>query len=287
MYLFAYYKTLSQRLYYAASLDGLRWSTLRDGEPVLRARLGSQSVRDPFIVDLESGLGAGPDGTRYVLLCSDGDGSNGIHVWRGTDLWSWEDERLPAVMPRGDRVKAPKAFYHEAEGRYLVIWAASRGASPSLIWGAYTQDFRRYEPARELYAPGYSVSDPFILFDPGSQGSEYYLFFQDGRGSGWLSGQRAVRCLRSGSPTCWPAEARATAALTGPGVGGPVVVRANGRWRLYCDPYRSACRAYAAYECLDLDRMYRSYDPRRFWHRVPFEVAGWARHGCVLPVDVV
>src|SRR5207244_3936779 len=53
-----------EQIYFSVSEDGLHWTDLNNGEPVLVSALGDKGVRDPSII-------RSPDGKKFYLLATD------------------------------------------------------------------------------------------------------------------------------------------------------------------------------------------------------------------------
>ncbi|GAA3697755.1 hypothetical protein GCM10022377_08340 [Zhihengliuella alba] len=112
--------------------DPMSWHTLNGGEPVLESTLGTQGLRDPFLIRSH-------DGAKYYLIATDlkmhgggtfGDaqetGSRSIMVWESTDLIDWSEQREVVVAPESaGNVWAPEAHWDEANGEYVVYWASA------------------------------------------------------------------------------------------------------------------------------------------------------------------
>src|SRR3712207_1972766 len=89
-----------EQIYLAHSRDGLRWTDLNNGAPVLVSTVGTRGVRDPALV-------RSPAGDRYWIVATDlriasgtswsdaaNRGSTSLVVWESTDLVNWSAPRL-------------------------------------------------------------------------------------------------------------------------------------------------------------------------------------------------
>ena len=121
-YLFAYFKgeglAQGEQIYFAISRDGLNWTDLNEGKPVLTSSLGEKGVRDPFIM-------RSADGNKFFVIATDlkiyGNndwtaaqtiGSQSVMIWESSDLVNWSEQRMCQVAPRGAGCTwAPEAFY--------------------------------------------------------------------------------------------------------------------------------------------------------------------------------
>lgn len=155
LFLFAYFRTSSETLHFALSLDGLQFRPLNLNMPLLQATRAlhlTGTVRDPFILRLENGGG-------FVLVHSDGWQSRSFIMRRSLDLVHWSpDLHVPVMEGRPDIgcVWAPKAFYDRESKDYVVIFASALVTSMDnkAIYGCRTKDWKTF-------------SHPFTLFDPG------------------------------------------------------------------------------------------------------------------------
>ena len=100
-YLFAYFKgeglSQGEQIYFAVSRDGLHWTDLNDGNPVLVSSMGEKGLRDPFIM-------RSADGEKFYVIATDlkingngnwsaaqTTGSKSIMVWESSDLVHWSE----------------------------------------------------------------------------------------------------------------------------------------------------------------------------------------------------
>ncbi len=149
-YLFAYFtgegSANGEQIYFADSNDGVNWSALNMGDPVIESTLGEKGLRDPFII-------RSPEGDKFYLIATDlkvygnGDwgrassrGSKSIMIWESTDLVNWGEQRMVEVAdPTAGCTWAPEAFYDEESGEYIVFWASLNNRHR--IWYSTTRDF--------------------------------------------------------------------------------------------------------------------------------------------------
>lgn len=157
-YMFAYFigegtKT-GEQMYFADSQDGLHWTALNGGAPVMTSSLGEKGLRDPFIMRSH-------EGDKFYLIATDlwiaggtswGDsqtkGSQSIMVWESTDLVNWSDQRMCKVaVDDAGCTWAPEAFWDEETQDYAVFWASKTARDnygPHHIWKCHTRDFYTY-----------------------------------------------------------------------------------------------------------------------------------------------
>ncbi|NMO97127.1 glycoside hydrolase family 43 protein [Paenibacillus lemnae] len=176
MYLLSYFKKEAEQFFLAESEDGLHWKERNGGLPQHVSGVGTGSIRDPFLLQDNSG--------RYHLIWTDGWGSRSIGYASSADLEHWEDERLIALMehlPQTQNVWAPEAYYDKSCDAYRIVWSSTVGEGPRdhRIWSVTTRDFKTFSPAALFFDPGYNVIDASIM----ELDSEYLMFFKDERGT--------------------------------------------------------------------------------------------------------
>lgn len=250
--LFAFFKS-DERLYYAASEDGLAWTELNAGAPVLSTTVSGTAIRDPFVGRLADG--------SFALVATNGAGFGNtptILSWLSGDLVNFTTEVVVDVMSSAffpdasvANTWAPEWVQERgAGGRTLVFWAArgtnlvpgapacSGGAHRFVFFGAFTD------------ASFASVEQPFVLFDAGCNvtvgdggidGDIVYndagaptFAYKDARGPN--ESVRGVRLAASSTglvqgPYLDASEGSLLATL----VEGPELVFFAGRWLLYYD----------------------------------------------------
>ncbi len=160
-YLFAYFKgeglSQGEQIYFAVSRDGLHWTDLNDGNPVLTSSLGEKGLRDPFIM-------RSADGEKFFVIATDlkingngnwtaaqTTGSKSIMVWESSDLVHWSEQRMCRVAPEGAGCTwAPEAVYDDASGEYIVFWSSKMpsGDNTHRVYYCTTKDFRTFSEAK-------------------------------------------------------------------------------------------------------------------------------------------
>jgi GH43 family beta-xylosidase len=132
-YLFAHFATSDyEKINFGYSADGLHFSDLNAGQPLLANLAGTLGVRDPSII-------RAPEGDRYWIIGTDlhaeGTAPGGswdqlnasqkIVVWQSEDLVNWTfNGDIFAGFDKAGNVWAPEAYYDDASGQYYVYWAA-------------------------------------------------------------------------------------------------------------------------------------------------------------------
>lgn len=166
-YLFAYFKgeglAQGEQIYFAISQDGLHWTDLNEGNPVLTSSLGEKGLRDPFIM-------RSADGSKFYVIATDlkiygngnwtaaqTTGSKSIMVWESNDLIHWSDQRMCQVAPQGAGCTwAPEAIYNEETGEYIVFWSSKIPSSQNVanndnthrVYYCTTKDFVRFSDTK-------------------------------------------------------------------------------------------------------------------------------------------
>ena len=163
-YLFVHFtgeSPMGEQIYFSVSTNGLDWTDLNNGRPVLISDLGEKGVRDPAIIRAE-------DGTFYILATdlriASGQGwdharfqgSHSLIFWKSDDLIHWSEPwsvEVSGAIPGAGCTWAPEAIYDDTTGEYVVYWATiatKDGVKEARIYAAKTMDFRTFTPA-ELY----------------------------------------------------------------------------------------------------------------------------------------
>ena len=160
-YLFAYFKgdkiPQGEQIYFAVSKDGLHWTDLNKGKPVLTSNLGEKGLRDPFIM-------RSADDNKFYVIATDlriygngnwkaaqTTGSKSIMVWESSDLINWSEQRMSKVAPEGAGCTwAPEAFYNDQTGQYIVFWSSKIPSGDNIhrVYYSLTKDFINFSQAK-------------------------------------------------------------------------------------------------------------------------------------------
>lgn len=139
-------------LYYSVSLDGLHWQRINGGKPVSEDYHGHASIA------------RGGDG-RYYLVGNKGDDDPLIRFWVSNDLISWTSfgtyrpdlHNIPGHANALQRIGAPKLFFDEASGQFLLTWHTptleGSKADPERYWGSQRTLYVRSTDLRTFHAP--------------------------------------------------------------------------------------------------------------------------------------
>lgn len=189
-YLFTYFNnntTEGQQVCYAVSDDGVNFSPLNDGKPVIVSDTiaVSGAVRDPHIL-------RGEDGWFYQVLTdmdwTKGKWSNrGIVMMRSRDLAEWEHHcvHFPTryegkPYAEANAVWAPQTIYDPEAGKYMVYFSLhseKTGPYPKdAVYYAYAaSDFSGLEgdPQLLFQYPYPTIDSDMVRDDEGT----YHLFF--------------------------------------------------------------------------------------------------------------
>lgn len=125
----------AERVSIAASKgnDALSWNTLNGGQPVFSSTVGTQGLRDPFLL-------RAPGGDKFYMIATDLkvdglaggfttaqiSGSRFIEVWESNDLVTWSAQRHVKVS--GDdagNTWAPEAYWDDKLDTFVVYWASN------------------------------------------------------------------------------------------------------------------------------------------------------------------
>lgn len=147
----------------AYSYDGLHWKALNNNIPVMKATIGTQHIRDPFILRKEDG--------KFVVMATNNWSSPDMFVWDSDDLLSYNNQRLVRMNSTDAHTWAPECRYDQSLGKYVVFWSAS------VPYCNTTTDFINVSSEQKFFDPGYTCIDGDIVKDK----DNYYLFYKDER----------------------------------------------------------------------------------------------------------
>lgn len=119
-YLFAYFTSCEEQLYYGVSLDGYHFYALNNGEPIYKPTIGNGGIRDPFIF-------LGEDGYAYIL---------------GTDMDTWCDQSTIVILKTSDYIHMQEAVIDFA--KFEGFENITRAWAPQAIWCAERNAYMVY-----------------------------------------------------------------------------------------------------------------------------------------------
>ena len=174
-------------MHLAYSRDGLKWTPLAGGRPVLAPTVGGKLIRDPCII-------LGPDNMFHAVWTT-GWYEQGIGIAHSRDLMDWGEAAFLPVMVHERKAAnawAPEIFYDEETAQYLVFWSTTiPGRFPSTddsgsvskegvalnhrIYRTTTRDFKDYSRAGLFFDPGFNAIDATIVRD----GARFLMFLKD------------------------------------------------------------------------------------------------------------
>ena len=266
-----------EQIYFSVSKDGKTWTTLNNKQPYLTSNVGTQGVRDPYILRGEDG--------KFFIIATDlsvynlknnwtaaaQQGSKSIVVWESSDLVNWSEASLVKINnDNAGCTWAPEACYDPEKDEYMVFWASvvsDDSYQKYRIYRSYTKDFKTFS-APELYIeePN-AVIDTTIIDHEGT----YYRFTKNEAKSSItmqectsLSGDwKDVANYNLGSMT---------------GYEGPTIYKLNGKneWCLLLD-YFSKSKGYKPFVTTDITK-------GEFTADSDFSFDGTYRHGTVMPI---
>jgi hypothetical protein len=210
-------------------------------------------------------------------------GSRSIAVWHTSDLVNWSAPQLIEIAPvNAGNAWAPKAFWSEERGAFLVFWASALFSSEDRSEAEYqrilvaeTSDFVSFGSPSVYLDRGHDVID--VTF--AREGDEWYRFSVDGAPP--IDGPLGYITLEVGASLEDPAF-RPVAT----GIGAPELARAEGPaitprlggagWTLLLDEF--GLRGYQAFETTTLK------EPR-WTHLGDTGLPSGARHGSMLAIS--
>ena len=188
-YLFTHFTETNgdqEYVWFAVSRDGLHFTDLGSDEPLLKSKLGTKGVRDPFIVYDEKLK-------KYFIIATDllttsgnwynfsHKGRRSIIIWESEDLINWSEERLCQVgIKNAGCVWAPEAIFCKEKDAWFVFFAScvkekGRLHHKQRIYGTFTKDFKEFTPTFKFIDAKTDVIDTNIVWDNGY----YYRFSKD------------------------------------------------------------------------------------------------------------
>lgn len=172
-YLFGHFigegSSQEEQIYFAVSEDGLHFTDMNGGVPVLVSDVGEKGVRDPYLY-------RSPEGDRFFLIATDlsifhrggwfqneqgyydasTTGSHNLVLWESTDLVHWGEPKLLPVAPEhAGMAWAPEMIYCEETGEYIIFFSSSimnpetkYKAKPNAIYYVATRDFVHFSETK-------------------------------------------------------------------------------------------------------------------------------------------
>jgi hypothetical protein len=237
-YLFTYFKGNGEDgLHLAYSVDGLKFTTLKDDKSFLTPLVGvSKLMRDPCLIQT-------PDGIFHMVWTA-GWTERGIRYASSKDLISWSDQKYIMVTekePTARNCWAPEIVYDKKTKQFLIFWATTipgrfpdteKGGDSNYNHRMYcvtTKDFKTFSDTKLFYDKGFNVIDATII----NTGKNYVMFVKDETRT---PPQKNIRVTTSASlfgPYSAPSEP-----ITGKyWAEGPTSIKIKDTWYVYFDKY--------------------------------------------------
>ncbi len=275
------------RLYYSVSSDGLHWKSLN----------GMKRINDEYKGHPD--ITKGHDG-RYYIAGNQNDASPVIHIWVSSDLVKWElhstcTPDLKSTPEYGNalqRIGAPKLYYDESTGQYIMTWHTphKEGSkeNPEQYWASQrtlyllSKDLKTFSdhPTR-LFDWDMGTIDVIIR----KIGAHYYAILKDETYPTlyWVTG-KTIRISRA--PSLTGSYSEPSQPVSPNFREAPMLIPSpdNTAWYLYYEQYPGV-----SYGLSISDRMegpwYQAsgYTFHSDWDKYSFPPA--VRHGCMIPIS--
>lgn len=238
--LFSYFTKQAGGAYLALSTDGIHWEQLNGGQPVIVPQVGSEKLmRDP-------GIHQGKDGV-YRMVWTSGWKGKDIGYAESRDLIHWGQQR---TIPVGEHIDstnncwAPEIFFNDQKGEYMIYWSSNVGpwkkmGSEGRIYYVTTKDFNAFSDPKILFRNGFPAGgapgnngpiDAFIY----KEGKRYIIFYKKDDNSRVPNVYYRTGKTPEGE---WGEEYGPIKPSTGDE--GPSVLKVNGRYCMFTDPFES------------------------------------------------
>ena len=275
------------RLYYSASLDGLRWTALNGGKRVFDGYKGHADIAK------------GHDG-RYYLVGNRNDAAPDINFWVSDDLVTWEPysdvtpdlKQTPGYGSALQRIGAPKLFYDTASSQYVLTWHTPHQhgtpEDPERYWASQrtlyltSKDLKTFSnPPKRLFPWDMATIDVIIR----KQGDRYYAIIKDERYPtlDWVTG-KTIR-ISSASSLFGPYSKLSLPISPNFREAPSLIPSPDGKaWYLYYEQYPGV--SYGLSVASDLNGPWHQISGYTFFkdwdkYRLPPKV----RHGCMITIS--
>ena len=158
-YLMTYTLPTSNKLHYAYSLDGAKWTTINGNRPVLSGEYADVEMKAPFIRRVNTD---GKDVFHLVAGLAD-TSQLGFYHLQSEDLINWQPGANGNIRVRPSttdlsKAESPEWIYDEAAARFFIYWSA-KNSDRNNIYFSTTTDWNRFVAPRVLYSTSYSAYD--------------------------------------------------------------------------------------------------------------------------------
>jgi len=224
-------------LHLAYSLDGLKWSAMKNDQPFLKPLVGGKLMRDPCIIQ-------GPDGIFHLVWTTSWH-DQGIGIAHSKDLVNWTEQRFVPVMKHESKARncwAPEITWDPDGKQYVIYWATSipdrfleTAKSGDNEWNhrmycTTSKDFKSYTPTRLFYEPGFNVIDATIVRD----GDRHVMILKDETRHPAAKNLRIATSNKVTGPWSAASEPFSPKGLW---VEGPSCLKVGKQWVVYYDEY--------------------------------------------------
>lgn len=293
-YLFAYFRgnpSSQEHLFYALSSDGLNYTPLNGGSPVINfsSIAVTGNVRDPFITRAEDG--------SWLMVCTDmrsddGWSSNrGIVMSKSNDLvhWTHATVNFPTkyagtTYANVTRVWAPEVIYDRQAKRYMVYFSILTNdgvfSYDKVVYCYANDDFTDLdgEPTH-LYDRGSATIDMTIVYN--ETDNRYHAYYKN-EGTGGIchiSARTLTAAAGATTGSQWSTPS-GNVQQTTQGVEGPCLFKrlSDGKWILGYDCYAANP---AFFQLCEVSDDFTSYS---WWGDCTNHGAFTPRHGSIIPL---
>jgi len=183
VYMFSYFKNNGQDgLHLAYSMDGYKWSSLKNDESFLKPTAGKDKLmRDPCII-------RGADGLFHMVWTVSWN-EKGIGYASSKDLINWNEQQFIPLMDQENALNcwALEINFDARKKRYMIYWATTvpdrfpetdstgDGKYNHRMYYVFTKDFKTFTEPEILYNKGFTVIDATIK----QKGRQYVMFLKD------------------------------------------------------------------------------------------------------------
>jgi hypothetical protein len=274
------------RLYYSVSLDGLHWTILNGGRRVFEDYRGHADIT------------RGHDG-RYYLVGNRGDDRPDINFWVSRDLIAWTKhgdyvpdlKRIPGYPTAMARIGAPKLYYDEPTGQYLLTWHTTHDMGPTDLpepyWAgqrtiyATSKDLVTFsDPPRRLFDGDMATIDTIVR----RVGERTYAIIQDERYPTleWPTG-KSIR-IRSSPKLLGPYDEPGPPVSPGFREAPTLIPSPDGKaWYLYYEQYPGVAYGLSVASSLEGPWFQAAGNTRHeSWNKYP--VPAHVRHGSMIVI---
>ena len=158
-----------EQIYFSVSKDGKTWTTLNNKQPYLTSTVGTQGVRDPYILRGEDG--------KFFIIATDlsvynlknnwtaaaQQGSKSIVVWESSDLVNWSEASLVKINNDNADSHGRGGCYDPEKDEYMVFWASVVSGDSLLQADEFTED--KGATSKTFSAPEVYIEEPNAVID--------------------------------------------------------------------------------------------------------------------------